>query len=227
MSEFEDLPIQSRAATAVALVSSAANFVPLAGTAREVVEAVFGSPLAKRQQAWFEKVASAIRELHRLHAPLDSPEFVSAVVHASRIAQGTHLEKKLEMLKAAIIHAAFPDRPADLLTMRFLRFVDELDPEHFIVLRYLQDPPGWYQTHGIPRTEYLTGGRDAILQGAQLPLDPLAQELVLADLGERRLANVGGLSGMVTGASMWDALASSLGNQLIDFVTYIAPAAEA
>jgi len=40
-----------------------------------------------------------------------------------------------------------------------------------------------------------------------------------ADLGERRLANVGGLSGTVTGPSMWDAL----GNQLLDFVTYLVP----
>jgi hypothetical protein len=96
-----------------------------------------------------------------------------------------------------------PDRPADLLTLRFLRFVDELDPEHFVVLRYLQDPGGWYERQGIARQAFMAGGRRTILDGAQLPVSGVTLDVVLADLGERRLANVGGLSGMVTGPSMW------------------------
>ncbi len=40
-----------------------------------------------------------------------------------------------------------------------------------------------------------------------------------ADLGEWRLANIGGLSGRVTGPSMWDALE----NKRLDFVTYLVP----
>jgi hypothetical protein len=188
-----------------------------------VVEAVFGSPLAKRQQDCFEKVAEAIRELQRLNVPLDSPELISATVQATRIAQGTHLD---EMLKAAIIHSALPDRPADLLTMRFLRFVDELDPEHFVVLRYLRDPGGWYDAHGIERPQFGGDPRRAALDAAQVPVGGEAVTVVPADLGERRLANVDGLGGMVTASSMWVALASPLGCQLLDFVTYIEPLAE-
>jgi hypothetical protein len=202
------------------------NLVPyVGGAAVELLDAVLGPPLARRQQAWWEKVAEAIRVLQANHIPVDGDEFVTAVAQASRIALGTHLDEKLEMLKAAIIHSALPDRPSDLLTLRFLRFVDELEPEHFIVLTYLRDPVGHFERHGIEQPNVLSGAPSSIMDMAQLPLEEEARPLLLADLGERRLVNASSMGTMMTGRGAWQAQTTGLGNLLLDFVTYIEPSA--
>lgn len=67
----------------------------------------------------------------------DRPGFVTAIHDATRIALGEHLEAKLEMLKMVLLRSALSngDRTADLTTLRFLRLVDELEPEHVLLLR--------------------------------------------------------------------------------------------
>ena len=123
-----DPPQATGADLAYAAGAAGASIVPfVGGAAVELVSAVFGPPLERRQQRWFEELADVVRTLQKREVELDAPEFVSAVAAASRIALGTHLDEKLKMLKAAILHAALPDRPADIMTMRFLRFVEELD----------------------------------------------------------------------------------------------------
>jgi len=194
--------------------------VPIVGGAAvELVSAVFGPPLKRRQQKWFEKLADVVRTLQERDIAVDEPEFVSAVAAASRIALGTHLEEKLTMLKAAIFHAAMPDRPADIMTMRFLRFVEELDPEHFVLLVFMRDPKGHFASNAIAEPNIAMGGLGSIYQQSGIAIENL--DLVRRDVTDRGLADGGSWNTMMTANGAWAPRTTDLGNQLLDFVTFI------
>lgn len=219
---FPDPPKQSSSDLAYHAVAAGVSAVPfVGGSAAELVQYWLAPPLTKRQQTWYEQVAEAIRSLQSQSVPTDSDEFVTAVVQASRIAMGTHLDAKLIMLKAAIVHAALPHHPSDIITMRFLRFVEELDPEHFALLAYLRDPTGHFERNGIAKPSIYSGGTGSVFKEAQIPIQHL--EIVLRDLGERALADAGTWNTMMTESGAWAPRTTSLGNQLLDFVTYIEP----
>lgn len=213
-------PSSGAADRAYAAAAAGANLVPVVGGAAvELVNSVFGPPLERRRQVWFEELADAIQTLQAHDVPVDSDEFISAVATASRIALGTHLDEKLQMLKAAVTHAALPDRPADLLTMRFLRFVEELDPEHFVMLAYLRDPAGHFERHDIPKPNITMGGPSAIFAEARLNVPHV--DIVLGDLGARGLADTGSWNTLMTANGAWAARTTQLGTELIDFVTIV------
>lgn len=227
-------PNSNHAAEAALTVAKVGlNLVPIVGgSAAELVESVVGPMLVRRRERWFEEVADAIRILQRQHVPVDSEEFVTAVAHASRIALGTHLDEKLTMLKAAIIHSALPDRPTDVMTMRFLRFVDELDPEHFAVLAYLRHPGGHWDRHGMQRMALGHKGgalarspQGVLTEFAGLPVNREDIEVILADLVERKLLDPNRLESPFV-AEEWSAVTTPRGDQLLDFVTYVEPPGE-
>lgn len=215
-----DPPRSAGSDVAYAAAAAGVSAVPIVGgPALELIQAVFGPPLSRRQQAWFEELADAVRTLQVHDIPVDSDEFVTAVAQASRIALGTHLGEKVEMLKAAVMHAALPNRPADIVTMRFLRYIEELDPEHFVLLTYLRDPAGHFERNDIPKPDILSGGTGSVFAEARLTIPHL--EIVLGDLGERRLADSGSWNTMMTSNGAWAPRTTSLGNQLLDFVTTV------
>lgn len=216
------------------------NLVPfIGGSAAELVQAVVGPRLTRRGDRWQQEVAEAIRHLQRQHVPVDSDEFVTAVVQASRIALGTHLDEKLDMLKAAIIHCALPDRPMDIIAARYLRLVDELDPSHFAVLAFLRNPKGHFDRLGLSTPHDSSFNPEDMLPRLQLPVSGEELDLVMSDLMDRGLA-VNIPPG--TGSSLYASKAvqmlgqedqstrprsSALGDRLLDFVTYIEPPDEA
>jgi hypothetical protein len=197
---------------------------PLGGSVVTLLDAVIAPSLAKRRDSWLRMLGE---RLDRLEAKVegfgvedlaDDELFVSAVMEASRIAVGTELEAKLKMLANCLERLAMPDRDiGDFLAMRFLAFVDELRPEHFLVLCYTADPRGWYQARGLPAPNLVMGPRRALLTKAGLPVAGDELDLVLRDLADRGLAN-DGWGVMVSENGLWDPLATDLGRQLLDFV---------
>lgn len=123
------------------------------------------------------------------------------------------------MLKAAILHAALPNRPADIMTMRFLRFVEELDPEHFVLLVFMRDPKGHFARNGIPEPNIYMGGLGSIYESAGIAIDNL--DLVRKDLTDRGLADGNSWNTVMTANGAWAPRTTDLGNQLLDFVTVI------
>ncbi|MDP1819269.1 MAG: hypothetical protein Q8K58_05170, partial [Acidimicrobiales bacterium] len=98
-----------------------------------------------------------------------------------------------------------------------LRWVDELSPEHFVVLLYCSDPPGWFDRHELERRNIM-GPRQAILEAAGLSVTGDARALVLKDLNDRRLIDGGMLGGMVSASSAYDPVIKDLGRELLAFV---------
>lgn len=198
--------------------------VPLGGSVVTLLDAVIAPSLAKRRDSWLRLLGERLDRLEEradgfsVEDLADDELFVSAVMEASRIAVGTELEEKLTMLANCLERLAMPDRDiGDFLAMRFLAFVDELRPEHFLVLRYAADPRGWYEAHDVPKPRLFTGPRRSLLNEAGLPVAGDELDIVLRDLADRGLAP-DGWGPMVHEANLWDALATDLGRQLLDFV---------
>lgn len=200
--------------------------VPLfGGPAIEVLNAIIEPTLERRKAAWFVKLAEAITELQMrlgdVEAALTDDElFVTMVREATRIAGGTAFEEKLEMLKACIVNGAVPDRPADFIALRFLRFVEELEPEHFRVLSYVANA----LTHFRAATPDYERGAHLI----ELGLPDAARRIVLRDLHDRRLLETTDPGPRFSSNSpvdedgpsgTWTVTTTTLGFQLLQFVT--------
>lgn len=149
------------------------------------------------------------------------PAFVTAVHDASRIAMGEHIEEKLDLLKAVLFNAAVrvPDEVSDLWTLRYLRWVDELEPQHIAVLRFGQDPRGWLGEADVEMPEFMSGSRSEVLRLASFPFPAEQMELILEDLRAFGLGDVG--SGMVTGRSMYDPWVTDRGRRFLEWLIVV------
>jgi hypothetical protein len=208
-----------------AAVDAAIATIPYAGGALQILfDEVLQPNFDKRRDEWLKKLAEVLEELTGRMEGFDpasletNEQFVSAVSQATRIAMGTHRQEKLQMLEDGLVNLVAAGGANDLLITRFLRFVDELEPEHFSVLKYLASPEAWYQERGLRRPDLIAGPAFAILQGAGLPISGDQLELVLHDLESNVLARTSALRGMVSQAGMWQPLATDLGNQLLAFI---------
>ena len=63
--------------------------------------------------------------------------------------------------------------------MQMLRFVDTLEPEHFVVLKYCADPAGWHAEKEIDRSSLHQTSPRRLMNGAQLPVKGESLEIVL------------------------------------------------
>jgi hypothetical protein len=185
---------------------------------------LFGHTYERRLAEWAERLVELINHLAALTGRTAEelaadPVFFSAVVTASQIAIGQHVEEKLEMLKSVLAHSVLePDRP-DVITMRYLRWVDELDVEHVQVMRYSADPKGWYEAHGRALTH--VSSRTYVMDHAGLDVSSDLLPIVLSDLSNRGLAATGMLSGMVSTHATYDPWITPLGADWLRWITTV------
>lgn len=184
------------------------SLVPVVGGSLAItLGAVIPSTLERRRRKWENWVDSALSELveHNLDAETlaEDERFVTAVVHTTRIAVGTHIEEKLRLLAGCLTSVAL-DPPTDFLTDRFLRWVDELSIEHFEELA-LHDYPA-PDERSIERIHALADGR----------IDRTVRLLAEQDLVREGLLNK---EEPDRGAAFSPKLSiTPLGKQLLDFV---------
>lgn len=223
----EDLPpeadVSDRTRSLVKVVISAAPVI--GGPAAELFEFVVPSSLDRRRQAWFERVADRLRALEDRQVDLsglaDDEGFITVLIEASKAALGTHLEEKLDLLANCVESAALPSDRDDFLAMRLLAYVEELSPEHFVVLTYLASPSNWYDRHGLGKPTGVMGPRRNHLECAGTGVDGEELAIVLEDLQRLGLANSSGLSGMVSESAQMDPLITERGRLLLDWVQLV------
>lgn len=194
------------------------------GSLQVLVEAVLTPSLTKRRERWLKKLGELMNELE---AKVDGFEpaqlaedeaFVTAVADASRIAMGTHLEEKLDLLKNALARMAVSEGRDDFLDLQLFHFVDELSPEHFVVLQYLDNPAAWFDGKRISRPNLAIGSPDNLtghlMDHARLPVGGAGLEIVLRDLSARGLVRVEDVSPKTS----WKSTTTDLGSDLLSFV---------
>lgn len=197
------------------------------GSVSALIDVILKPSLEKRRDAWFGILAEVVEEIRRrgdvpaFEDLVGNESFTTAVIEASRIALGTHLEEKLEILKNCLINCALGVGASDLVDRQMFKWVDELSPEHFLVMKYMDDPRAWYRSHGLSEGSYSVGSPKTILDGAGLGVGSVELQIVLTDLELRRLANVTSLKVTMTGEGMWQPLLTDLGKSLLRFVELV------
>lgn len=209
------------------ITAAALSAVPIAGgPAAELFGAIVPTSLERRKRRWAEEVATRLRALEAergvsIEDLAGDEAFVSLLIEASKIALGTHLEEKLQLLGACIESCAIPEERDDFMAMRMLRWVDELSPEHFVVLSYLANPRGWFEKHGLEQPNLAAGSPWFLMQKAQLGIDEGVLEVVALDLRERGLGGES-LHVMMTDAGAWSPRSTGRGEMLLRFVKLLA-----
>ncbi|HSI93373.1 MAG TPA: hypothetical protein VK925_07715 [Jiangellaceae bacterium] len=197
------------------------------GPLQVLLDAVLLPSLDKRRNAWLMKLQELVNELSEkvdgfdVETLVHDEPFVTAVIDASRIAMGTHLEAKLNLLKNCLAHMAVDDPRDDFLDLKFFAYVDELAPEHFVVLQYGQNPGAWFDAKHLSRPSFHTSGHRHLIDRARLPVTGPALEIVLRDLSDRGLADTRGFNATVSAQTVWAGWSTPLGDQLLDFISEI------
>ena len=208
------------------VASGAAGMIPLVGSPIAVVLGlVMGYGYNKRMEQWRDAVAEAITDLEeRMDEPLDlnalaeDPDFLDTLVAATRAAQGTSREEKLRALKNAVANSLLPSAPDDDLRLRFIRIVDEMTPAHMLVLRFLDDPRGWYDEHSeIQAPNIMAGGKSSIIDPAFPTFHKEHMTRLLGDLSRWELASAN-YNTVMTAEGVWASSTSDLGKRLLAYI---------
>lgn len=118
--------------------------LPFAGElATELLDALVGPSLSRRQQEWRASVARALVELEErgrvdLAALTEDEAFVSTVLLASRSALLAHQEEKLAALRNAVLNVAAGVTIEDVRREMLLALVDRLTVAHIQVLKWAE-----------------------------------------------------------------------------------------
>lgn len=203
------------------LLNSAIAAIPYAGgSVNEILNRLLRPSIEKRHEAWLDELADAVSALIEQVGGLDESTlaanelFVSGVVQASRISLGTALDEKRNMLRNGLMQLAKGDLTDDFLTQRYLAFVEELMPEHFVVLEYATNPRLHHTDWGVNDS----GTPLYLLSTAPLGFDRKLNDLVLSDLRTRRLIVDDDLGTVGRGANALRPFSTVLGLGLIEFV---------
>jgi hypothetical protein len=209
-------------------VEGAAGMIPVAGNPLAVALAVaMGWTYNRRLTQWMEDLAEAVTELQERTIGLSLEElaeddaFADAVIAATRAAQATHIEEKLEALRNGVLNTLGPDAPTLDEQARFFRLIDQFTPAHLRLLAFLNDPAAIFDAAGLPRPDLMSGGRGHLLEEGMPEFKGRRDwyDLLDRDLAAASLTNHGGLHVIQTGASLWNPATSDLGRRFLAFIT--------
>ncbi len=196
--------------------------IPLVGGSLQVLaNTVIVPSLVKRQEAWLVKLSELLAEFEERLTDFDLSQlvgdevFVTAVADASRIAMGTHLETKLDLLKNCLAHLMSAPKRDEFLDLQMFRFVELLSPEHFLVLQYLSNPGAWFDGRGISRP--LPPLERTAMAESGLPVSGDSLAIVLRDLSSQGLM-LPDVSAKSLSYHPWKRWSTDLGDMLLKFV---------
>jgi hypothetical protein len=199
------------------LLKAALSAVPGAGgPLAEMMQLFFSPPIEKRHKAWMNDVAHALNYLISHGFTVESLQtnerFITAVQHATLIAQRTHVEEKRDALRNALLNIATGRSPDEALESIFLNMIDTFNEWHIRILRLFQSPsvPGdatelrHVLEHGYPELK----GRARVY------------DVVWRDLTSRELVNMLSLHGSLQGTdlSLYQKRTTELGDLFLQFI---------
>ncbi len=202
--------------------------VPVVGSPIAVAFAVaMGWTFNKRMTIWLDDLAVAVDELQQqAEAPLTFEDlatdegFVDAVVNATRAAQATHQQEKLDALRNGVLNSIGTSDSALDEQARFFRLVEEFSTAHLTLLTFLNDPGGWFDQRGIEKPNIHAGARATLLEAAIPEFAGRRDwyDLLAGDLSSARLIDAN-LHATMTGPGAWSSCLRPLGVRFLEFVT--------
>lgn len=204
------------------VVEAGISTVPVIGGPLSVMFATaVGWSLSRRTDHWLTDLAAEVEQLGLVIEDLaEQPAFVDAVVTATRAAQATHQQEKLQALRNGVLHSIGPDAPDADEQARFFRLVEQFSPAHLRLLAFMHDPGKPFDDRGERRPEVM-GGQGYILEQA---LPEFADrrdwyDLLHSDLSAAALINSGGLSTVMSSAGHYQSRTTPLGRRFLAFVS--------
>jgi hypothetical protein len=202
--------------------------VPLVGNALAItLVTTLNWRLDQRREEWFTKLAEEIEDLRNrvndfdVGSLADNDLFVDAVVSATRTVEHTHQEDKLRALRNAVLNSVSPDAPDADTQAVFLNMIDRYTPSHLRLLTLWDDPPAWFESHGLtpPEAAFITSRTVTVEAG--LPEMKGRQDFYLVIAGELYAAELltATLTGNVQPPSLMSRLTSDFARQFVRFIT--------
>ncbi|MEL6408418.1 MAG: hypothetical protein AAFR81_28890, partial [Chloroflexota bacterium] len=131
--------------TALDIALTIANFtgalVPPVGAVMALVTPV----IEKRRNNWVNELEQDLKALEEqigefsLQNAINEPEFITALMRASRIAISNHNSEKRQMLRNAILNSSLSDAPDETEQHIFISWLDELTEWHIKLLKIFDD----------------------------------------------------------------------------------------
>jgi len=115
------------------------------GSVSEIFAAIITPPLTKRKDEWIISIAAGLTALEKtvedfkIENLSQNNVFLTTVLHASQAAIRNHHQEKLKALRNSVLTAAVAPSQEDNLTLVFVRYIDELTPQHFRLLQFFSD----------------------------------------------------------------------------------------
>jgi sulfur relay (sulfurtransferase) DsrC/TusE family protein len=129
-----------------AFVKTILSGVPVVGgPAAEIFAAVITPPLSRRKDEWVQWLGIRLETLEKevegfkIENLSQDENFITTVMHASQVAIRNHHKEKLKALRNVVVEAAISPSPEDNLDIVFIRYIDELTPRHFRLLKFFAD----------------------------------------------------------------------------------------
>jgi hypothetical protein len=120
------------------------SLIPGAGGAiDELLSLVLAPSVSRRRDEWLKELADVVEEMKariddfKIEDLAQNEAFVSATIHATRIAAGTHKEEKRKILRNALLNIALGTGPDEDTQQIFLNVVDAFTASHVRVLDVL------------------------------------------------------------------------------------------
>lgn len=130
----------------VAILRGALSATPFIGGAiNELLSLVLQAPLERRKAKWIRELAADLDALIRKVDGISweslgqNEEFMTATIHASRIALTTHQEEKPRYLRNALRRVAAGVSPSEEIRDIFFRCVDDFGPGHVTFMNFLSN----------------------------------------------------------------------------------------
>lgn len=210
-------------------VEAGLGSVPLAGAALAIAfVTTVNWRLDKRREEWITGLAEAVEDLRQrmdgldLAALADSDLFVDAVVSATRTIEHTHQEEKVSALRNAVLNSVAADAPDADAQAIMLNLIDRFTPSHLRLLTLWDDPPAWFERHGLTAPQAAMMGSRTQTVDAGLPEMANRRDFYLrlaSELGSEGMLTAS-LQGSVSPTSLMNRLTTDFGRQ---FVRSISP----
>jgi hypothetical protein len=192
--------------------------IPVVGGPLQVsFQEAAGRKLAERREKWFAGLATRLADLEGRLGDFDhladEEVFFDAVMRATRIADQTSRQEKIEALRIAVINSVAPGAPDADRQQLYFDLIDQLTPTHFRLLHLLNDPPGWFDDRPeLTRPQFgMSSSRQTLIAHAMPDLGAQAREVVerycgLLVSGELVNASFGGT---MTAQGFWQAVTTN------------------
>jgi len=121
------------------------SLVPFLGAATAALfNDLFRPSIEKQRDQWGRQVTELLNDLTERQIDIAElaarEEWISAVGRANRAAWSTLDEEKMKMLRRVLTRMALDTDSNPVVADRFVRYVDDFEVVHFLILGFIQDP---------------------------------------------------------------------------------------